>query len=394
MIRLLALALLVVPPFPPTRTCPSPSDYAAHPPQEVRRPQGAAYDPETLRVSYGLPGQLSVCLPGQVSNSTPCAVHRVYRPGAGQPVREPLVVFLPGSGMEPARHDFVLKTAAYAGYRTIGLSYDNTGTVEQQCPVPALPSPEQMADCLDCYGQVRDEIITGNDTRQTNLTVVKRSDSVVERLNNLLRALYADDLADGVDDDHWRDFYHPLNPLPPPGTVGSHPLESIRWPNIIVIGFSQGAGHMAKISRDAPVHGLVLLDGGHDTCNGTPPNWYSSPDASSARPRYGVTHRRGDPDWAVPPTWSALGFPSSFDDFEDLLVPLEPALVGLTDQTTPASPPPETPNQPCTEHSMAKDGCMPTTATSGVAATTPNTAYLFSKYLARFCRACDYATCP
>ena len=31
--------------------------------------------------------------------------------------------------MEPDKHDLVLSMAAYAGYRTIGLSYDNTFSV-------------------------------------------------------------------------------------------------------------------------------------------------------------------------------------------------------------------------------------------------------------------------
>ena len=45
-------------------------------------------------------------------------------------------------------------------------------------------------------------------------------------------------------------------------------------------------------------------------------------------------------------------------------------------------------------YSLAKDGCMPTTTSSAVAATTADTADLFGKYLTRFCYACDTSTCP
>jgi pimeloyl-ACP methyl ester carboxylesterase len=394
----LALALLLGPRVFPSRPCPVAGSFAANPPEEVRRPLNSAYDPETLRTSYG--AQLvSVCPPQVVTSNTPCSIHRVYRPGLGQDVREPLVVLLPGSGMEADRHNFVLQTAAYAGYRTIGLSYDNTGPVESQCAA--------AADCLDCYGQARDEIITGNDARHTNLTVVQRSDSIVERLHNLLRGLEADDLADGTDDDHWGDFYNTFAAgTPPPNSVAVHTLRSIEWDKIILVGFSQGAGHAARIAQQKQVHGLFLIDGGNDTCGpgaGQPANWYAAANASLGRPSFGVTHRRGVANWAVPATWLALGFPSSFDDFDDNLIPLAgPAAVGITDQDPLPNPDasPETPNRPCTppngnpHTSMGKDGCMPTTATSAVAAATADAAYLFGHYLARFCYACDELTCP
>ena len=384
----LALAVLLGPPTFPQRPCPPSGTFAANPPREMRRALNAAYDPETLRTSYG--AQLvSVCPPQVVTSSTPCAIHRVYRPGLGQEVREPLVVLLPGSGMEPARHDFLLQTAAFAGYRTIGLSYDNTGTLESQCSA--------AADCLDCFGQARDEIITGNDTRPTNLTVVQRSDSIVERLHNLLRALEADDLADGADDDHWGDFYNTFAVgTPPPNAVAVHTLSSIEWDKIILAGFSQGAGYPARIAQQRQVHGVVMLDGGNDTCGGQAANWYAEDNASLGRPLYGVAHRRGLANWAVPETWLALGFPSSFDDLDDnVIAPFGPTAVAITDQDRVPQAPPETPNMPCSEHtSMAKDGCMPTTATSAVAAATADDAYLFSKYLKRFCEACDALTCP
>jgi len=386
----LAFVVLLGPPIHPARSCSNPADFATHPPQELRRALNGAYDPETLRVFHGIPGQRTVCPPNQVSSSTPCAIHLVYKPASGQEVRDPLVVFLPGTGMEAERHNQVLQTAAYAGYRTIGLSYDNVGTMESFC--------QAEGDCADCYGEARDEIITGNDTRP-NVTIVERSDSIVERLHNLLDALEADDLADGVDDDQWGDFYEPFAVLtPPPNSVAIHTLGSINWDRIILAGFSQGAGHAARIAQKAQVHGLIILDGGNDTCGvDQPASWYADDNASLGRPRYGVTHRRGVANWSVPATWLALGFPAGFHDFEDNVISLEPAAVGITAQRIfpPPPNPPETPNTPCNAHySMAKDGCMPTAPTGGDVAATADDAYLFARYLTRFCYACDPLTCP
>lgn len=361
--------------------CPPTWGYAASPPQLMSRPGGIPYDPESLRVAYGIASQATVCPAGVVPTTPPCAVHRVYKPAAGAAVRAPLVVFFAGSGMTPDKHDQVLQMAAYAGYRTIGLSYDNTGTLESQCAA--------AGDCVDCYGLARNEIIKGLDTRQTALTVVERADSILERLYNLLSALHADDLADGVDDDHWHDYYNAPFSIPGPVNINFLTFNSIRWNKVIVAGFSQGGGHAAKIARDTPVHGFVLLDGGANDSCGVPPTlatWYSAPDASAGRPRYGVSHRRAMNPWVVPAGWLALGFPPTFDDFDDSLLTLTPTQVGITNQRPPMG---------CNNHnSMALDGCMPTDVGSRIAATTPPDVYLFDQYLRRFCNACDALTCP
>src|SRR5688572_5342904 len=45
-----------------------------------------------------------------MTNFTPCARHRIYEPQGGA-TRTPLFLFLPGSGMEPDKHDGILALA-------------------------------------------------------------------------------------------------------------------------------------------------------------------------------------------------------------------------------------------------------------------------------------------
>lgn len=349
----------------PLQSCPSASGYFAQPPVQL-----PSIDPVAL-----LGGAPSVCT--VATNAAPCAPHHVYRPNATAPEREPLVVFLPGTMMEPDKHDLVLATAAYAGYRTIGLSYDNSVAVAEACA--------GINNCgSSCTGLARTEAVLGTDV--STAVTIHRGDSVLERLYRVLANLDATDPAGG-----WSTYY---------SLAGANITPAnIVWSNIILAGFSQGAGHSAFISRLRQVHGLILLDGGNDTCvdptGPLPAEWTTTLlDASAGRPRYGVTHRRDAPmPFAASPTWQALEIPESGisldGSFSDLIDSVPPTAFSFTNQNF-AEPP-----QICSEHmSMARDQCLPANlAATAVAASAPESR-LFVPYLSRFCYACDRGTCP
>lgn len=101
---------------PARAVCPSASDFASNAPQKVTDANGADYFPSDLNTT----NQPSFCS-GRSAN-TPCASHRVYKPKRGASVYAQLLLFLPGTQMEPRLHELVLQMGAYAGYRTIGLS--------------------------------------------------------------------------------------------------------------------------------------------------------------------------------------------------------------------------------------------------------------------------------
>jgi hypothetical protein len=354
----------------PVRSCPSTSaaDYFAAPPALTQ-----VLNPVAL-----LAGSPSMCA-GLTGNS-PCVVHRVYEPNPAVTPRDPLVVFLPGTNMEPDKHDLVLQMAAYAGYRTIGLAYDNTIAVEAACAASPVCGS-------NCAGDGREEAFLGVDV--SGQVSIDAGDSILERLYRALEELDAIDPTGG-----WSSYYIP--------TAGAVTTANILWEDIILAGFSQGAGHAAYIAHSVPVHGLVVLDGASDTCtdpvtgNDVAADWIAaSADASAGRPKYGVHHRRGAPlPVPVPLVWQALGIGSTSNPtlesaLFDVIDTIPPPHASNTDQAF------ATPPAICSQHmSMARDQCMPANMAATTIAAAPPGARLFGPYVRRFCYACDAATCP
>jgi hypothetical protein len=287
------------------------------------------------------------------------------------PLREPLLVFLPGTGMVPDKLDLVLSMGAYAGYRTIGLSYDNRISVDS-CDTSACGD--------DCHGEMREEAIVGNDT--SNLLEVQKADSILERLYTVLVGLHEEDISDGTNDFGWDEYYVPL------GGASELAFNNIIWRNIVVSGFSQGAGHAARIAKETVVEGLVVLDGANDTCinnanEAQPADWVLNlSDASANRPRFGVRHAHGElPPYVASDTWLALGLGiSGMDDLDDGVMNLPPVNAAATAQLAVSS------DQDCGQHkSMARDGCMPTSPVSRSTSRKPEKLHLYAEYLLRFC---------
>jgi hypothetical protein len=324
----------------------------------------APIDPVAL-----LAGAASACAIS--SNASPCAPHHVYTPSPLR-TREPLFVFLPGTNMEPDKHDLVLSMAASTGYRAIGLSYDNTVSVESACT-------GQDTCGLDCAGLVRGEAVRG--VNLTPAVSVARGDSVLVRLYRLLEQLDAIDPAGG-----WSSYFVPA--------VGAITPDNIVWANIIIGGFSQGAGHAAWISRQRQVHGLFILDGADDTCvdpttgDELPAEWLTTGlDASAGRPKYAYRHDHGTGDTTTTASWQALGLGTPLVN-ADVLDRIPPPHASVTNQGHPSA-------AICSDHmSMARDDCMPTDLGGMTAATAAADVMLFAPYVSRLCYACDATTCP
>ena len=303
--------------------------------------------------------------------------HHVYSPSPARE-REPLFVFLPGTNMEPDKHDLVLATAASTGYRSIGLSYDNTVSASDACT-------GQEACGLDCRGLMREEVVRGIDL-SSNVDVA-RGDSVIVRLYRVLEELDAIDPTGG-----WDAYFVP--------TAGNPKASNILWEEIIIGGFSQGAGVATIISRAKQVHGLFILDGANDTCEDpvlgeVPAEWMTSgTDASAGRPKYGVRHDHGTGATTNTASWEAIGLGTSLTSvdcasFCDVIDSNPPPIASKAAHGFPSSP------SICSEHmSMARDACMPTDLSGTVGAATAPDARLFEVYARRLCYACDAATCP
>lgn len=344
----------------PWRSCPSVADFTAN------RPTTFAVDPLPF-----IDGISSCDDPTQLGRS-PCTPHHVLIPAST--AKSPLVVFMPGSRMEPDKHQIVLEAAAYAGFRTIGLSYDNTRKTSEACDGS---TDDCDGDCNNnCHENVRREVLLGNTT--TTCRDVHREDSVLVRLYRLLDALHTMYPMAGWD----AYFTH---------TEEEIEFDDITWSNIIVAGFSQGAGEAALISMDTLVEGVVMIEGPGDTCDADQAaTWLSGPDASIDRPRFGVYHARNGRDATLHEAWANLGMGSYDHDLDhptfDVIDTHPPVPRSSTNQGV---------HPGCGAHATpARIGCMTTDLSGQTPALTPDAARLFGPYVNRFCHACDAATCP
>ncbi|TNE90069.1 MAG: hypothetical protein EP330_09580 [Deltaproteobacteria bacterium] len=350
------------------QSAPDPTDYGLYPPVAA--------------------GSFTSNSPTCASSTGPeCEPSRLYLPNrlvtknADAPeVLEPLLVFLPGSGMSPQDHDLVLKTAAYAGYRALGLSYASTPSAKTACSTSLL-------DCT-CAGDFRTEKLLGIDT-SADIDVAWQ-DAIVPRLWEALDELHSLDPTGGWDRYYTKRSH--VRPLP----------EDILWDQIVVSGFSQGGGHALYLSTLVEVRGLVDFEGGNDTClewrfypaTGSrqlvevPAGWTEGgPGASLGAPRFLSAHRRTEPhaSFVVPEGLVNLGF-SKGDDVDSLGWTLLSDEVTTTDQV-PRDCSGWVQGNDLDHLSMARDTCMPTDATSGDPSTSPDDAHLFAPYLDMFWQA-------
>jgi predicted esterase len=194
----------------------------------------------------------------------------------------PLLVFMPGSGGRPAGVRDFLQAAASAGYRAIGLEYDDTPAVNLVCQRDSDPKCAQL---------VREKRIYGKDV--TRLIDDLPAESIVNRLTKLLQYLAAAHPHDG-----WDGY---LN--------GS----ALNWSRIAVSGHSQGAGMAAFIAKDHRVYRVILFSSPVDFhAPGTQLDaWLSQPSATPLDRWYGVYHAREPLAQLVQRAYLALGIPPS-----------------------------------------------------------------------------------
>ena len=208
--------------------------------------------------------------------------HYVYL-NTNVPPRPQLFVLLSGTGGAPAFYQDVLQTAANLGFHAAGLMYDNGVTMNSLCGDSTNP---------DCYVDARLATINGG----TNDGVsVPNPESITNRLVKLLEFL-----ATNNPDQNWGQFLTAQT--------------NLNWPQIIIAGHSQGAGHAGLIAKIYPVSRSLMFDdtdwwtpGGK--LPGQPANWIVAPGVTSAEFYFGFVHVQ---DALIPyaeeiPTWNDYG---------------------------------------------------------------------------------------
>lgn len=176
-----------------------------------------------------------------------------------------LVVFLSGSNGMPERHSWILRASAWAGHRTIGLSYDTENGAHEPNPSEVcLDLGLDATSGADCHSDVRlDHILGGSRLRALSdahtpspalsygQNGISPQASVVGELVALLETLSSQD--------SWYGQF-----LSPSRIDGDLQPEDIIWEDIVIGGFSQGAGHAQLIATLWGVHGVVAFSGPFD----------------------------------------------------------------------------------------------------------------------------------
>lgn len=197
-----------------------------------------------------------------------------------------LFLFLPGTAQKPSDFTFILREAARLGYLAVSVGYPNGSAVADLC-----------GDDLDCYGEVRQEIIDGTDA--SSLVTVDAQNSILNRATKLLSYLDAN-----YPDEGWGAFLS-----------GSE----VDFANVVVAGHSQGGGHAAFIAMTREVSRVVMFSSVVDASAASPPvpaTWLTQLHVTPADRYHGFLHTQDSAAPKIEAGWTALGVigaPTSVD---------------------------------------------------------------------------------
>jgi hypothetical protein len=192
----------------------------------------------------------------------------------------PLLVFFPGTGSEPKASWPFLVAGADAGYRVIGLMYDNGVSDPQTCG----PNPDPA-----CSDRFREKRIFG-DGASSDIDDLP-AESVVNRLVKFLQFLDAQHPGEG-----WGGYL--LNGQP-------------NWARIAVSGHSQGGGVAAYIGKKRSVYRVINLSGAWDRVEATKQwaPWITSPSATPLDRWYCAYHAKESRADAMKAAYAVMQIP-------------------------------------------------------------------------------------
>jgi pimeloyl-ACP methyl ester carboxylesterase len=198
----------------------------------------------------------------------------------GLPQAANLLVFFPGTGGEPNGSWPFLEAGAEAGYRVIGLMYDNGVSVPTTC------GPQTDPACSDRF---REKRIFG-EAVSSDIDDLP-AESVMNRLVKLLQYLDAQHPAEG-----WGGYLASGEP---------------NWARIAVAGHSQGGGVAAYIAKKRPVYRVINLSGAWDRAEATKQwaPWITSESATPMDRWYAAYHAKESRADAMKAAYAVLKIP-------------------------------------------------------------------------------------
>lgn len=245
--------------------------------------------------------------------NTSTEVHVAINPSPSVNAANKLFVFLPGTGAVPDQYKLILQAGAGRGFHTLGLNYPNPTAVGILCD----GSPD-VSLALDCFWNVRLEIITGADS--STLVVVNNANSIVTRLTEALAYLKTTYPTEG-----WGQY------LLANGTVD--------WSKVIMAGHSQGGGHAGVMAKLYALDRAVYFDSPADWSLTTnqPAAWTLRANVTPATQQFGFTNVD---DMLVPyaqltPIWLNLGLSGPAMSVDSNVAPFSSSHI-LTTQHAPS----------------------------------------------------------
>lgn len=190
-----------------------------------------------------------------------------------------LLLFIPGTNATPEDYRMFEQTAAYLGYHSIGLTYENLQSINIEiCPATKDPT---------CHGRAREEVWFGKDTHDS--ITVNYDNSIINRLLRLIKHL---------------DINYPAE------NWGQYLINdtTVNWQSVVIAGHSQGAGHAAFGSKFFQMDRVIMLSWVDWMWPGTNPDWITQPGQTPDSAYFGFIHT-GDASIysGIPTTWTNLG---------------------------------------------------------------------------------------
>ncbi len=247
-------------------------------------------------------------------------IHQFVQRTDGYPLRDELLLFLPPG---PGTLNYtLLQWGALAGYRVISLGWANDDFV-------AACAPDEV--CLD---NGRWELLYGED--RSDVIDLEPYDALAPRLYSLLTHLDTVRPEEG-----WGRYYDD---------------EGVRWEEIVVFGWSFGAGQAAYLAGKNRVDGLILLSGPQELVWPPlrPPAWIFEPRETPVCAQWGLYH--AEEAWlagidTIAPSLRGMGLVGTAD-VDTSSPPYDNAQILTTASSNFL-------RDDCSNHSaVAMDGCM------------------------------------
>jgi hypothetical protein len=192
-------------------------------------------------------------------------------------------VFFPGTGGRPDNVMPLLQVAAKAGYRVIGLSYNDEPAVDQVCPKHKEPA---------CPSNMRQRRIYG-DTKAFGDIDDRPEESMVNRLTKLIQYLVKTNPGEGWD--------------------GYLSGSDLNWSRLALSGHSQGGGMAAFMAKSHAVARVVTFSGGWDRYNAGGrlelASWYRQSSATPAANYWGTYHEKEEQAALIATSYKQMGIP-------------------------------------------------------------------------------------